>query len=1046
MGNKSASLIKEIPHYDLEYNAKCLEKFLLGTRGGEIRTGSMAAFYKEYPGVGFTYGLRQFVLQYPGIFIYSNDGLSISLANWDLSIARLVVDYTLDCTNNSELRKSYRRLCEDYWDIDFASCADSITALFPASEDVINTLLGKHNTYPGGIPKSDAEVLRDWVESEGGTVLVGKLGLFYDEHPYVQLRGGLRSFIATNENMFNVFWKHGQMHTIQVRSNHSSTSTQSRYQLLQASPSENENNGNLANVSLQQRQNTPSKKTHLPPLQARRYFEQNREGIIVEPEPSKASETGFIPLMPVTFTIHNNSNKSQRINRVKICDPRINCLPCELELALPLHAPCILRPGYDAEFTIQWKSDCPKGKVRLHVAQVEFIFDAGFAISRFIALDAGGGENKVALEMARPKSQYFPKRRRQQQVNFTQPDSFPGFIGKSQPLRLQLPRIPLMRNIVRADFFNHHPCYLPDYEHYKTRAETLLHLNLELDRKELEESDLLSVCYSRRSSGFYGKSLYWFEVPGLAEKRPSVIVGDKVIVQEVSGRVACVGGVIQVVERTEVGILFKLDNVVMSSRNRYNVRFLPNQYPFEMAFLAVSYATDPFRGFLRRIFSPVPVPMSFHDNIYFRLTRYPEYSKLNRAQKIAVAHICFCMPPTRLAPFLLFGPPGTGKTTTLVAAVFCILKSASKHRKAKILVTASSNSACDVFYDKLVAMLERNNLPPDTMVIRLLSSSLAPEPVDIESLEDARVIIATCVTSGKLVSLEGDSFTHVFMDEAAQTTEPESLIPLAMVARACEEKGNYCQLILGGDHKQLGPVIRDPELCNKAKMDVSLFERLMCYREYGELNSLYAVQLNENYRSHPCLVSVPSRLFYGGRLLAVASHQAFAEWNKLPTPGVPLIIHNVAGKEDREDTSPSWFNLAECDRVMHYIRQLQQSSQIQDVETDVVVIAPYAGQIRKMRIFLREAGLERLRVDSVEKFQGGEARVVIVSTCRSSSMNDDYDAKYHVGFLRNEKRFNVAITRAQELLIVVGNVKVLQTDSHWSQLISYGLELGALKW
>ncbi|HYE74838.1 MAG TPA: C-terminal helicase domain-containing protein, partial [Blastocatellia bacterium] len=159
------------------------------------------------------------------------------------------------------------------------------------------------------------------------------------------------------------------------------------------------------------------------------------------------------------------------------------------------------------------------------------------------------------------------------------------------------------------------------------------------------------------------------------------------------------------------------------------------------------------------------------------------------------------------------------------------------------------------------------------------------------------------------------------------------------------------------------------------------------------------------------------------------------------------LIHHVAGMESREHGSPSWLNLAECVQVMHYLRSLRDDRNIWpkvNFAEDVVIIAPYQAQVKKLRIFLQHEGMSACRVGSVENFQGSESRIVIVTTCRSSSLNDDYDALHHVGFLKNEKRFNVAITRAKELLIVVGNVAVLSSDYHWSVLIKRCQSLGVV--
>ena len=111
---------------------------------------------------------------------------------------------------------------------------------------------------------------------------------------------------------------------------------------------------------------------------------------------------------------------------------------------------------------------------------------------------------------------------------------------------------------------------------------------------------------------------------------------------------------------------------------------------------------------------------------------------------------------------------------------------------------------------------------------------------------------------------------------------------------------------------------------------------------------------------------------------------------------------------------------------------------------DIGVVTPYSKQAMKIRQLLERTDKEykKIKVGSVDEFQGQERRVIIISTVRSSVEYIDFDLKFNLGFVANPKRFNVAITRAQALVIVVGNPKVLQTDEHWESYLEHCREGG----
>ncbi|KAI2598329.1 Mov10 like RISC complex RNA helicase 1 [Homo sapiens] len=290
-------------------------------------------------------------------------------------------------------------------------------------------------------------------------------------------------------------------------------------------------------------------------------------------------------------------------------------------------------------------------------------------------------------------------------------------------------------------------------------------------------------------------------------------------------------------------------------------------------------------------------------------------------------------------------------------------------------------------------------------------------------------------------------FTHVFVDEAGQASEPECLIPLGLMS---DISG---QIVLAGDPMQLGPVIKS-RLAMAYGLNVSFLERLMSRPAYqrdenafgacGAHNPLLVTKLVKNYRSHEALLMLPSRLFYHRELEVCADPTVVTSllgWEKLPKKGFPLIFHGVRGSEAREGKSPSWFNPAEAVQVLRYCCLLAHSISSQVSASDIGVITPYRKQVEKIRILLRNVDLMDIKVGSVEEFQGQEYLVIIISTVRSNEDRFE-DDRYFLGFLSNSKRFNVAITRPKALLIVLGNPHVLVRDPCFGALLEYSITNG----
>ncbi|XP_061629680.1 RNA helicase Mov10l1 isoform X2 [Phyllopteryx taeniolatus] len=423
---------------------------------------------------------------------------------------------------------------------------------------------------------------------------------------------------------------------------------------------------------------------------------------------------------------------------------------------------------------------------------------------------------------------------------------------------------------------------------------------------------------------------------------------------------------------------------------------------------------------------------------------------LNPAQKEAVKRILAgeCRP----TPYVLFGPPGTGKTITLIEAILQVYHFLPSSR---VLVCTPSNSAADLICVRLhdsglmhTASMARVNA--SYRQEKCIPEVLRPYSKAGEDLSHAsfhRIVVSTCSSAGLFynLGLQVGHFTHVFLDEAGQATEPESMIPISFIS----ESDGQAQIVLAGDPCQLGPIVKS-RMASAFGLGLSLLERLMANSLYGKqewgYNPKLVTKLIYNYRSHEALLTLPSKLFYHGELCVKAPKavvESLSQWKTLPKKGFPLLFHGIRGKEMREGNNPSWFNPVEAVQVMLYCCQLTKKLYNPVDASQIGIISPYRKQSEKIRVLLGKVGLSDIKVGSVEEFQGQEFLVIIMSTVRSneSALSDDLQSV--LGFLTNPKRFNVAITRSKALLLIIGNPHVLIRDTCYRALIHYCFTNGA---
>ncbi|XP_064632903.1 uncharacterized protein LOC135491148 [Lineus longissimus] len=601
---------------------------------------------------------------------------------------------------------------------------------------------------------------------------------------------------------------------------------------------------------------------------------------------------------------------------------------------------------------------------------------------------------------------------------------------------------------------------------YSQKFSLLLHLEEIQMEIDIHEYNLERVCL-RPVAEFLA-----LKVPGLAEGRPSLIIGDKI-------RVSVPGedegpqyeGVIHEVLNDEVLLKFQQSFHSDYLGQDYNVEFTFNRTSLRRCHQSVDFVQKlgedilfPTKLELKRsqvtgtineaVKEVVKSPAQQNKpSTRRKQTKAPGShtffnSLLNDRQRAACLRILGgqCRP----VPYILFGPPGTGKTVTVVEAVLQVFHHVPSSRT---LVCAPSNSAADLLAERLhlsskIGKGDMVRLNAFQRTVDVIPEIIQPYSMYADNLEHVarhRIVVCTCATAGSLYGLRlvPGHFTHAFVDEAGQATEPECLVALSLVANA----GG--QTVLAGDPLQLGPVLRS-KYSVKHGLQESLLERLI-YRPlyqrdeqrfsgHGCYDPFLVTKLINNYRSHPALMTLPSQLFYHNELQMCADKQMrerLCHIDILPNPGFPLIFHGIRGEDLREGNSPSWFNPVEAVQVMRYLQTLV-GSDIHDLSyDDIGIITPYRKQVEKIRLLIDKLDMERVKVGSVEEFQGQERPVMIISTVRSHSRLVAFDQKFNLGFLSNPKRFNVAITRPQALLVIIGNPHVLAQDPYWVSLLKY---------
>ena len=435
---------------------------------------------------------------------------------------------------------------------------------------------------------------------------------------------------------------------------------------------------------------------------------------------------------------------------------------------------------------------------------------------------------------------------------------------------------------------------------------------------------------------------------------------------------------------------------------------------------------------------------------------------LNASQEKAVNEVLWAKDVA-----VVHGPPGTGKTTTLVEAIFETLR-----RESQVLVCAQSNMAVDWISEKLVdrginvlrignptrvndkmlsftyeRRFEAHPDYPQLWSIRKAIRELRQQRKHADSwhqkmdrlksrateLElrirsslfgEARVIASTLTGAANRV-LEGEKYSTLFIDEAAQALEAACWIAIRKAGR----------VILAGDHCQLPPTVKSI-MALKGGLGKTLMERIV--ENKPETVTLLKMQ----YRMNEQIMKFSSEWFYHGMVESAptVSHRGILDYD---TPMMWIDTAECDGKEEFVGENFGRINRAEAELTLQTLQQYLEKigkQRILDESIDVGIISPYRAQVQLLRKELRKREFFRpyrhlLTVNTVDGFQGQERDIILISLVRSNDGGD-------IGFLRDLRRMNVAITRARMKLIILGSSETMTSHPFYKKLYEY---VGQLK-
>lgn len=411
---------------------------------------------------------------------------------------------------------------------------------------------------------------------------------------------------------------------------------------------------------------------------------------------------------------------------------------------------------------------------------------------------------------------------------------------------------------------------------------------------------------------------------------------------------------------------------------------------------------------------------------------------------------------------IVHGPPGTGKTTTLVEAVYETL-----HRENQVLVCAQSNMAVDWISEKLVdrgvsvlrignpsrvndkmlsftyerrfeshpdypqlwsirkairELYARSRKGAEREAVRQKINSLKDRATELEIrineslFSEARVIACTLVGSANRL-LIGQKFGTLFIDEAAQALEAACWIPIRKADR----------VILAGDHCQLPPTVKAPEAL-RAGLGHTLMQTIV--KNKPDTVSLLKLQ----YRMNDEIMRFSSEWFYGGMLQSAPE----VKYRSILDFDTPIEWINTEGLDCNEEfigENYGRINKSEAElsieQLKGYITKIGRERFL-DERIDVGMISPYKAQVQYLRRLVRNDAFfkpyrQAITINTVDGFQGQERDVILISLVRANEEGQ-------IGFLNDLRRMNVAITRARMKLIILGDASTLTRHAFYKKL------------
>lgn len=401
---------------------------------------------------------------------------------------------------------------------------------------------------------------------------------------------------------------------------------------------------------------------------------------------------------------------------------------------------------------------------------------------------------------------------------------------------------------------------------------------------------------------------------------------------------------------------------------------------------------------------------------------------------------------TRYPLTLLWGPPGTGKTHTVVEVLKQLLILHPEHR---FLVTAPTHNAVDNLMQRFLRENDSNlatkrplrvstdlnkvasalrQYTCDAMVGKDLSEGFAGRSQAQKRVKESTLIFTTCAGAA-LGLLRSEEFGIVIVDEASQITEPGTLIPLT---KGCQ------RAVLVGDHVQLRATVQKSAVLTGH--DISLFERLYTTPDRDDVAK---VMLDTQYRMHPDLSAFSSNTFYDGKLQTAAGlEQLELPSSQFPWPvnGRKVFVQCTEPEDIGRQSKSNQGQVRLCKMVCDLLSTEPTSSDIrkdsivdETKKADIAILTPYTRQRE-----LLQTALPGYAISSIDGFQGREADIVIFVTVRCNAHHD-------IGFLSDLRRLNVVMTRARKGVIIIGHQSTLTVQQEeegvdeskkvWKQLI-----------